>query len=64
MSCPDGETRDAIISACHAEGFLALSCGVDSIRFRPPLTISAGEVDEALAIFDQVLAKFPAPVAR
>lgn len=64
VSCPDGETRDAIISACHAEGFLALSCGVDSIRFRPPLTISAGEVDEALAIFDQVLAKFPAPVAR
>jgi 4-aminobutyrate aminotransferase-like enzyme len=34
---------------------LLLPCGPNSIRFAPPLTITAAEVDTALAIFADAL---------
>ena len=37
-------------SACIANGLLLLTCGVRSIRFRPPLNLTAAEADTALDI--------------
>jgi 4-aminobutyrate aminotransferase-like enzyme len=34
---------------------LALKCGPRTIRFRPPLNVSAGEIDKAVAIIGEAL---------
>jgi L-lysine 6-transaminase len=46
---PDTETRDAVGAKCYELGMIILPCGTKSLRFRPPLDITAAEVDEALA---------------
>jgi 4-aminobutyrate aminotransferase len=51
---------DALIERAFHNGLLLLSCGVSTVRFMPPLTVSTGEVDEAMgylrASLDQALA--------
>jgi L-lysine 6-transaminase len=47
---PDGATRDAVADHAFELGVIILPCGTHSLRFRPPLDITAPEVDEALAI--------------
>jgi L-lysine 6-transaminase len=37
-------------------GMVILPCGHRSLRFRPPLDITAGEVDEALDIIRRAIA--------
>jgi L-lysine 6-transaminase len=45
---PDTETRDRAVKACMDAGLLVPPCGTRSIRFRPPLTVTSDEIDEAL----------------
>jgi len=41
---------DALITEAFHHGLLLLSCGSSTVRFMPPLTTTAAEVDEALAM--------------
>jgi L-lysine 6-transaminase len=50
IDLPDGEIRGAVVDRCFELGMMILPCGTRSIRFRPPLDVTAAEVDEALAI--------------
>ncbi|DAC73161.1 MAG TPA: L-lysine 6-transaminase [Thermoplasmata archaeon] len=52
------EERDSLKSKLYARSLLVLTCGSHTIRFRPPLTISAEEIDEALEIVDETLKMF------
>ena len=36
-------------------GLLLLGCGKSTIRIAPPLSVSQGETDEALKIFDEAI---------
>jgi L-lysine 6-transaminase len=47
---PTGELRKKAHEALIANGLLLLTCGPRSIRFRPPLNLSAPEADAALDI--------------
>ncbi len=44
-----------IVERCRAEGLIVNATAQTVVRFAPPITVSAAEVDEALAIFDRVL---------
>jgi L-lysine 6-transaminase len=55
IDLPDSKTRGEKLSACIDGGLMALACGERSLRFRPPLTVAADEVDEALQRLDDVL---------
>ncbi len=50
IDMPDGATRDAVIGHAYGLGMMILSCGTHSVRFRPPLDVTAGEIDEALVL--------------
>lgn len=41
---------DRVITRAFHNGLLLLSCGVSTVRFMPPLCVTAAEVDEAVAI--------------
>jgi 4-aminobutyrate aminotransferase len=51
---------DAVITRAFHNGLLLLSCGTSTVRFMPPLNVSIGQVDEAVALLrlslDQALA--------
>ena len=51
----DKKTRDMLLEKCFENGLLLLSCGESTIRFCPPLIVSAEEIDIALEIFESVL---------
>ena len=55
---PTPEKRDQLKNALYKNNLLLLSCGATTIRFRPPLTISSEEIDEALDILDKTLKTF------
>ena len=55
---PTPELRDRARRAIIASGLLLLSCGTRSIRFRPPLTLSAAEADAGLEIVRTSLKAF------
>ncbi len=55
IDLPDGDTRDKVISTIYANGAIILPCGSNSIRFRPPLNISASELEKALDIIGRSL---------
>ncbi len=44
------ELREAVVDECYRRGLIILGCGVNSIRFAPPLTIGPKDVDKALDI--------------
>lgn len=48
----DGKVRNALVNRIFENGAIILPCGLRSIRFRPPLNISAGEVARALSIIE------------
>ena len=52
------ERRDQLKNALYKNKLLVLSCGATTIRFRPPLTISPQEIDEAIQILDETLKTF------
>ncbi len=61
---PDGATRDATAKKAYEHGMIILPCGHRSLRFRPPLDITAAEVDEALGILEKSLAASGAGATR
>ncbi|MFN8588701.1 MAG: L-lysine 6-transaminase [Candidatus Eisenbacteria bacterium] len=50
---PDGDVRAAVGNKAYEMGMIILPCGTKSLRFRPPLDITAAEVDEALDIIEK-----------
>jgi len=50
--------RDELKNKLYANNLLALSCGTNTIRFRPPLVISSKEIDEVLEILDKTVETF------
>jgi len=44
----DGAARDAMVKTMFDRGVMLLSCGEKSLRFRPPLDVTASEIDEGL----------------
>jgi L-lysine 6-transaminase len=55
---PTPKERDELQSKLYANDLLVLTCGATTIRFRPPLTISSEEIDEAIAILDKTVKVF------
>jgi 4-aminobutyrate aminotransferase len=49
------ELCDATITRAFHNGLLLLSCGASTIRFAPPLMVTVGEIDEALAMLEASL---------
>jgi len=47
--------RDAVVQKAFQLGLLLLPCGRNTFRISPPLSISRQEVDEGLAMLDEVL---------
>jgi len=54
---PSTEVRNETLKAMNDESLLALPCGDLSIRCRPPLVISAGEIEEALRRMERALGR-------
>lgn len=56
---PDGATATAVQQACLRRNLLLLTCGSygNVIRWIPPLVVTAAQIDEALAIFNEALAE-------
>jgi 4-aminobutyrate aminotransferase len=52
---PDPATRDEIIQAAFQLGLLLLGCGEHSIRFCPPLCVSAEQVETALSLLAEAI---------
>jgi acetylornithine/N-succinyldiaminopimelate aminotransferase len=48
----------AFNKACFERGLLTVPAGDDVVRLLPPLVVSDAEIDEALALLDQVAAEF------
>ncbi len=56
LDLPSRPLRDRVLKRCFKEGLILLGCGVRSIRFRSPLTITRSEIDEGIALMRRVLA--------
>ena len=52
---PSPTKRDELHKKLYAKDLIALTCGANTIRFRPPLIISSEEIDEALNIVGSML---------
>ena len=55
IDLPSAEVRDRVKAAMFERGALILGCGVKGIRFRPPLDITASELDEGLDLMRTAL---------
>ena len=56
LTFPSAEFRNDVITRLRTEQHVVmLGCGPASLRMRPALTISAGELDRAVAALDEVL---------
>ncbi|MBE3072877.1 MAG: L-lysine 6-transaminase [Acidobacteria bacterium] len=60
---PDGQVRDQVADKAYEHGMIILPCGYRSLRFRPPLDITAAEVDEAVDIIHRAITLVSAPKA-
>ena len=56
---PDREFLKKILNRCYKKGLILIECGIDKniIRFMPPLIITMKEMEKALEIFEQAMAK-------
>lgn len=52
---PGTGPRNRIVQRCFEQGLLILGCGENTIRFLPPLNVTAGEIDAALDVFEAAL---------
>ncbi len=57
FDAPDSRTRDQLVKAFFREKLLLVGCGSRSIRFRPHLVVSAGEIEQGLATIRAILQK-------
>ena len=53
----DGETRSWLQSRLYDEGVIILTCGDQSLRFRPHLNVSTEELQIVLDKIDEILTK-------
>ena len=53
IDLPDTHSRDAVIKHCIQDGLMILSCGPNTVRFRPPLTITTEQIDDGLSILEK-----------
>ena len=44
-----------VVDRCREAGLLVNAVQANALRFAPPLTVQAAEIDQALAIVEQVL---------
>lgn len=56
LGCDLSRPAADVVAACLARGLLITSAGATTLRLTPPLIVSAGEVDQALAMLGEVLA--------
>lgn len=54
---PAPDRRDELIQAAFQRGLLLLGCGESALRFCPPLCVSAAQVNKALEILSELLAR-------
>ena len=52
---PDNDTRNSFIARAYENGLLMVGSGHHSVRFRPPLNISASEVDTGIELIEKTL---------
>jgi len=52
---PTPELRDAFQKKVYENDVIVLPCGTHSIRFRPPLNISADEIDHGVAVLKKAI---------
>ncbi|MFN7914565.1 MAG: acetyl ornithine aminotransferase family protein [Vicinamibacterales bacterium] len=59
------EERNAVVNAAFRRGLLILGAGKNTVRFCPPLVLTASEADTAVALFEEALTEVEraAPVA-
>lgn len=55
FSLPTGTQRDALLTALWERGVIMLGSGGESVRFRPALTVTRGELDRAVTAVREVL---------
>ena len=55
MDLDSKERRELLKTKANEKGLILIGCGERTIRFRPPLNISKGEVDEGIAIIRSCL---------
>lgn len=55
FNMPDPEIRKEFLTKLYSNKMIMLGCGVNTVRFRPPLTISKDEVDLGLRIIRETL---------
>ena len=56
------EAAEAVQEAAFGRGLLTLECGESSLRFSPPLIVTADHVETAIAIFAEALSAARQPV--
>jgi len=56
IDLPDHDAADALQEACFRRGLLTLTCGERTLRFAPPLVVTAEQADTAVAIVADALA--------
>jgi 4-aminobutyrate aminotransferase len=54
---PAAKEAEEIVQRAFRRGLLVLSCGENTIRFCPPLVITARQVDRAVEIFSEVVSE-------
>ena len=52
---PDGDGRDATLQSMYDHGLLGLGSGDRTVRFRPHLAITSGDVDKVLELTEKAL---------
>lgn len=55
FSLPAAAQRDGLLAALWSRGVIALGSGDNTLRFRPALTVSRAEIDEAVSAVREVL---------
>jgi L-lysine 6-transaminase len=55
VDLPTGEQRDHLRDALYNDGLIILSCGDQSIRFRPHLNVKKEELDLALEKIEKAI---------
>ncbi len=58
FDAPSPQQRDQLQGKLFSNGLAIVTCGSQTIRFRPPLIVSEEEIDEMLSIIDSTLKTF------
>jgi 4-aminobutyrate aminotransferase len=53
----DSDLRDRVVDLAYERGLLTLGCGKSTIRVSPPLSITKGEIEVGLEIFEEALTR-------